>query len=136
MNDFSSEELKIGRALATQAALAIQLTQLAKAARHSAVLEERSRLAGEIHDSLAHGFAGISMQLETVVTVTLRWDAPNLILQVKDNGSAILKARLEQGEGLGLESMRERAAQIDAKLEIQTAAGRGTNIIVTVPISS
>ena len=100
------------------------------------MLEERSRLAGEIHDSLAQGFAGISMQLETVVTVTLRWDAPNLILQVKDNGSGIPKARLEQGEGLGLESMRERAAQIDAKLEIQTAAGRGTNIIVTVPISS
>ena len=238
--DFSTEELEIARALATQAALAIQLTQLAKEARQSAVLAERNRLAGEIHDSLAQGFAGISMQLElaleemgakegglrsyirqayetakvglaearrsvlslrssvpresgfvtvlqslversnlagrlrcdfrfnrireeslpatvqhqllriaqeaisnavrhakpTVVTVTLRWDPPNLILQVKDNGSGIPKARLEQSEGVGLESMRERAAQMDAKLEIQTAARRGTNIIVTVPISS
>ena len=71
----------------------------------------------------------------TVVTVTLRWDPPNLILQVKDNGSGIPKARLEKSEGLGLDSMRERAAQIDAKLEIQTADGHGKSIIVTVPIS-
>jgi signal transduction histidine kinase len=31
--------------------------------------------------------------------------------------------------------MRNRAAQIGARLEIQTAAGRGTSIVVTVPIS-
>ena len=68
--------------------------------------------------------------------MTLRWDSSNLILQVKDNGSGITKHRLEQSEGVGLESMRERAAQIDAKLEIQTAAGQGTSIIVTVPVSS
>ena len=67
--------------------------------------------------------------------MTLRWDPPNLILQVKDNGSGIPKALLEKSEGVGLDSMRERAAKIDAKLEIQTAAGRGTSIIVTVPIS-
>src|SRR4029077_6672994 len=61
--DFQAEELEIARALATQASLAIQLTQLAKTARQSAALEERNRLASEIHDSLAQNFAGISMQL-------------------------------------------------------------------------
>ena len=60
---FQEEELEIARALATQASLAIQLTQLARTARESAVLEERNRLAAEIHDSLAQSFAGISMQL-------------------------------------------------------------------------
>jgi signal transduction histidine kinase len=60
---FQEEELEIARALATQASLAIQLTRLAKRARESAVLEERNRLASEIHDSLAQSFAGISMQL-------------------------------------------------------------------------
>ena len=66
--------------------------------------------------------------------MTLRWDAPNLILQVKDNGSGIPEARLEKSEGVGLESIRERAEQIDARLEIQTAAGHGTSIIVTAPV--
>ena len=61
--DFRPEELEIARALATQASLAIQLTRLAKNARQSAVLEERNQLAGEIHDSLAQFFTGISMQL-------------------------------------------------------------------------
>jgi signal transduction histidine kinase len=238
--DFDPEELEIARALATQASLAIHLTRLAKAARQSAVLEERNKLAGEIHDSLAQFFTGISLQLgaakkvikrrgdkslsyveratelaqfglaearrsafslqptiieelglvqalqklversnvpgrlrcnfhstgvpeeglptrtqhellriaqeaisnavrhakPNVVTVTLRWDPPNLILQVTDNGSGISSARLEKSAGVGLGSMRDRVAQIDAKLEIQTAAGRGTSIIVTVPISS
>jgi DNA-binding NarL/FixJ family response regulator len=61
--EVGEDELEIARALATHASLAIQLTQLAKTARESAVLEERNRLASEIHDSLAQTFAGISMQL-------------------------------------------------------------------------
>jgi signal transduction histidine kinase len=66
------EELEIARALATQASLAIQLTRLAKTARESAVLEERNRLAGEIHDSLAQSFAGISMQLSAAARAVKR----------------------------------------------------------------
>jgi predicted ATPase/signal transduction histidine kinase len=238
--DFHPEELEIARALATQASLAIHLTRLAKAARQSAVLEERNQLAAEIHDALAQSFTGISMQLgvaveqlaakegdplnqiqlaneiakfglaearrsiyslrssaieesglttklqrlaehsnvagrlrcdfrsdnipeeslppriqhellriaqeaisnavrhakPTMVSVTLHWDPPNLILQVKDNGSGISSASLEKSEGFGLGNMRTRAAQIDGKLDIQTAAGHGTSIVLTVPIRS
>ena len=60
---FDPEEIEIARALAMQASLAVQLTRLANTARQSAILEERNRLAGEIHDSLAQFFAGISLQL-------------------------------------------------------------------------
>jgi predicted ATPase/signal transduction histidine kinase len=238
--DFDPEELEIARALATQASLAIHLTRLAKAARQSAVLEERTQLAAEIHDALAQSFTGISMQLgvageqlaaregdplrqiqraneiakfglaearrsilslrsnvieesgltttlqrlvehsnvagrlrcdfrsdhipeerlppriqhellrfaqeaisnavrhakPAVVSVTLRWEPPNLILQVKDNGSGISSASLEKSEGFGLSNMRTRAAQIDGKLDIHTAAGQGTSIVLTVPIPS
>src|SRR5208283_1547970 len=34
----------------------------------------------------------------TVVTVTVRWDSPNLILQVTDNGSGIPSDRLEKSD--------------------------------------
>src|SRR5712672_564213 len=61
--DFHPAELEIARALATQTSLAIQLTRLAQAARQTAILEERNRLAREIHDSLEQSFAGIAMQL-------------------------------------------------------------------------
>jgi signal transduction histidine kinase len=235
--EFLPEEIEIARALESQASLAIQVARLAKAARQSAVLKERTRLAGEIHDALAQSFTAICMQLgvakeelsskegdplgriqravelaslglaearhfahklrlsdesglivalqalvertslpgrlrcdfrsdnipekslpprvqhellriaqeaihnavrhanPTIIAVTLQWDAPNLLLQVKDNGSGISAARLENSEGFGLGNMRERASQIDGRFEIQTAAGQGTSIIVTVPIS-
>jgi signal transduction histidine kinase len=71
----------------------------------------------------------------SVVTVSLRWTTPNLILEIQDNGAGFSKTSLEKTEGVGLRSMRERAARIDGKLDIQTGPGRGTRIIVTVPVS-
>jgi signal transduction histidine kinase len=71
-----------------------------------------------------------------LLSVTLRWEPPNLILIVKDNGSGIPSASLEKSEGFGLGNMRTRAAQIDGKLDIQTAVGHGTSIVLTVPIPS
>jgi len=72
----------------------------------------------------------------TVVSVTLRWEPPNLILKVEDNGSGISSASLEKSEGFGLRNIRARASQIDGKLDIHTAAGHGTSIVLTVPIST
>ena len=235
--DFDPEELEIARALATQASLAIELTRLAKTARQTAVLAERNELAGEIHDSLAQSFVGISMHLDvaevatskakglhhirraneiaqfglaearrsvlslrsgiqpgglvkavqqlversnvpgilrcelrsddvpdesippevqhelvricqetisnavrhakpTVITATLRWNTPNLILQVTDNGSGTTRNRLEQSEGFGMANMRARVAKLGGKLQIETGAGHGTSIIVTLQIGS
>jgi signal transduction histidine kinase len=232
---FRPEEIEIAQALASQASLAIQLTRLANGARQSAVLEERNRMAGEIHDSLAQSFVGISMQLDaaeaaaskaksvrhiqranelarfglaearrsvlslrssvqpgglvkavqqlversnvpgvlrcelqsedisdqsippqvqhelvricqeamsnavrharpTVITTTLRWTAPNLTLQVTDNGSGISGSCLEQTAGFGMANMRARVEKLGGKLQIETGAGRGTSIIVTLQI--
>ncbi len=57
------EKLALAHALAHQATLAIQLSHLAKQAQQTAVLEERNRMAREIHDTLAQAFTGILMQL-------------------------------------------------------------------------
>jgi signal transduction histidine kinase len=234
--EFRPEEIEIAQALESQAALAIQVTRLAQAARQSAVLKERNRLAGEIHDALAQNFTAICMQLgvakeelsskegdalgriqravelaslglaearrfahklrlsddsglaaalqamaertslpgrlrcdfqsdnlpeknlpprvqhellriaqeaihnavrhanPTAIAVVLQWDAPNLLLQVKDNGSGISPARLEKSEGFGLANMQERAAEIGGTFEIQTGVGCGTTILVSVPV--
>ncbi len=47
-----------------QAALALEKIHLLEQARQAAVLEERQRLAREIHDTLAQGFTSIVMHLE------------------------------------------------------------------------
>jgi PAS domain S-box-containing protein len=236
--DFQIEELEIARALATQASLAIRLTELARSAQQSAVLEERTRLAGEIHDSLAQCFTGITMQLEmakevktdkddeafnylerandlarfglaearrsvmslqsmtaknsglieslqtlaerstiagrlrcsfrsnleddesvpvgirqdllriaqeaisnalryaksTAISVNLRSNQQNLVLEVKDDGIGI-PTEAETKEGFGFANMRARVKKLNGSLEIRTALGSGTTIIVRVPRS-
>jgi len=91
---------------------------------------ELFRIAQEaIHNAVRHANP-------TLIAVTLRWDASDLVLQVKDNGCGISATRLETSAGFGLSNMRERASVIAGRFEIQTAAGHGTTIIVTVPISA
>jgi signal transduction histidine kinase len=57
-------------AIARQATLALHQSRLAEQnlaeARRQAVLEERNRIARDIHDTLAQGFAAILMQLQSV----------------------------------------------------------------------
>ena len=235
---FDPEEIEIARALATQASLAVQLTRLANAARQSAVLEERNRLAGEIHDSLAQFFAGISLQLfaaqesitkadetfnyveraydlarvglgearrsalslrsdvieesgltealrmladrsnipgrlrcsfrantlladdlppqvqqhllriaqeaisnairhgnPTFLNVLLQSNSTELVLEIDDNGTGIATAQLGSSEGFGLGNMRERAKQLGAELDVSSAPGGGTSVIVRLPSS-
>ncbi|MBV8415015.1 MAG: sensor histidine kinase [Verrucomicrobia bacterium] len=235
--DFQAEELELAQALATQASLAIHLTQLAESAKRSAVLEERNRLAGEIHDSLAQSFAGVCMHLAVAaeetekngkevlsqigraidvakfglsearrsalslrskiieesglvealkmlaersnipgrlrctfrsnlendaslpvqvrqdllriaqeaisnairhaepraIGVGLRLDRTNLILKVTDNGCGMTNTE-EIREGFGFVNMRARVKNLNGSLYIRSARGRGTSILVTVPV--
>lgn len=62
----TDSQLELGHALATQLALALQLGELSEQAKAAAVLGERARLARDIHDTLAQGFLGVLLHLETV----------------------------------------------------------------------
>ncbi|MGB9474639.1 MAG: PAS domain S-box protein [Candidatus Udaeobacter sp.] len=61
---YRPEEIELAQALAHQAMLAIQLNEFAEKSRQSAILEERNRMARDIHDTLAQGFTGVIVQLE------------------------------------------------------------------------
>ena len=101
---FDPEEIEIARALATQASLAVQLTRLAKTARQSAILEERNRLAGEIHDSLAQFFAGISLQLFAAQeAITKADDSFNYVERAYDLAQVGLGEIIKQAIGVELE---------------------------------
>src|SRR5213596_352702 len=63
---YRPEEIELAQALAHQAMLAIQLNEFAEQSRQSAILEERNRMARDIHDTLAQGFTGVIVQLEAV----------------------------------------------------------------------
>jgi len=61
---YRPEEIELTQALAHQVMLALQLNDFAEQGKRSAVLEERNRMARDIHDTLAQGFTGVIVQLE------------------------------------------------------------------------
>ncbi len=69
---FQPSEVKLSQALAYQAMLAVQLMHLARQTRITAALNERERLARNLHDTLAQGFTGVIVQLEAAEDARLR----------------------------------------------------------------
>ncbi len=67
--ELQAEELQLLHIISDQIGLAIQRARLSaehtRAAARLATIEERNRLAREIHDTLAQGLAAITLQLET-----------------------------------------------------------------------
>ena len=61
---YRPEEIELTQALAHQVMLALQLNEFAEQGQRAAVVEERNRMARDIHDTLAQGFTGVIVQLE------------------------------------------------------------------------
>lgn len=72
--ELSEDELQLLHIVSDQIGLAIQRARLAakhmRAATRLATIEERNRLAREIHDTLAQGLAAITLHLETADALT------------------------------------------------------------------
>src|SRR5437660_748941 len=112
--DYQPQELELVQALARQLSLAIQLTRLAEQGKQSAVLEERNRMARDIHDTLAQGFTGIIVQLEA---------AEDIFRENADGASAhILRAKSLARESLA-EARRSVRALRPRGLEASDLAG-------------
>jgi signal transduction histidine kinase len=93
----------------------------------TAVRQDLLRIAQEaISNAMRHARA-------TTISVTLQSNSPNLILEVKDNGSG-MAGEAQASEGFGLANMRARVKKLRGSLKIQTACGSGTRVIVSVPI--
>ncbi len=67
-------------------------------------------------------------------TVTLRRIGDGLVLAVADDGVGFEPEHAGRGMHLGLASMRERVRLVRGTLDIETAPGRGTKVIVWVPM--
>ncbi len=233
---FKEEHLRLARAIADQAAVAIDNARLYGRAQELAAVEERQRLARELHDSVSQALYGIglgartartlldrdperakdpveyvmslaeaglaemralifelrpeSLELEGLVAAldkqaaamrarhnvrvdTVLCDEPDIPLEVKQTVSRIAQEALhnivkharatsvnlmlectddevtfeirDDGSGfdpvgdfaghLGLRSMRERAANLGGRVDIESAPGAGAKIRVTIPIN-
>ena len=72
----------------------------------------------------------------TKVGVVLEEDEGEIVLEVKDNGRGITESEKLGARSLGLLGMRERASSIGGSIDISGTAGRGTRLILHVPVES
>jgi len=70
----------------------------------------------------------------TDVDVNIVCDNKWTSLSVSDNGIGFNTNNADNGKTLGIVGMRERATIIGGNLEIETAPGKGTKILVSVPV--
>jgi signal transduction histidine kinase len=68
------------------------------------------------------------------VRVSLAQRQGRVVLEVIDGGTGFDPA--ERGTGVGLASMRERAAQAGGSLVISSAPGKGTRVRLSVPMTA
>jgi signal transduction histidine kinase len=146
--DYKPEELDLARVLAYQASLAIQLTRLAAQAQQSAVLEERNRMAREIHDNLAQGFTGVVVQLEGAENVLIkapekarahidlaRQLARESLLEARRSVRALRPQALEAGNlAFALARLAERMSE-DTPVQVSFQV-RGTSILLPPDMES
>ena len=67
------------------------------------------------------------------VDLVLRLEGAFVILEVRDDGVGFTPGTVE-GSGLGLVSMKTRAAESDGTLVVHSSPGAGTRVVVTMPV--
>jgi signal transduction histidine kinase len=67
------------------------------------------------------------------VSLTLVQDDGRLMLDISDDGRGFDEASID-GERFGLTGMRERADMIGAELRVESGEGRGTQVVMVLPL--
>ncbi|HEX2098903.1 MAG TPA: PAS domain S-box protein, partial [Rubrobacteraceae bacterium] len=116
-------------AIADQAAVAVENVRLFAEARGKAALEERQRLARELHDSVSQALYGISLGAKTARTLLER--APNQAADPLDYVLSLSEAGLAEMRALIFELRPESLEKegLAAALDKQTAALRARHEI-------
>jgi signal transduction histidine kinase len=126
----AAENITLPEELAQRTVLAAKLARLANSARYSAVLGERSRMAGDLHDIMARGFTGIIVQLglaEQILTSN-RQEARRHIVRARrfaidtlaEARSAVFAMQLQKpGEQHLAQSLQKVTSEISADTRIQ-----------------
>ena len=89
---FSDEEVRWAVALSDQAALAIENARLVAAAQEKAVLEERQRLARDLHDSVTQAVYSIGLQAQAATRLLAAGDAATTAVYLQEVQDAAQEA--------------------------------------------
>lgn len=69
------------------------------------------------------------------VKISLKKENENLILDIKDDGIGITQRKIKDKKSFGLMGIRERSNYLNGKLKITGRKGKGTTVILTIPLN-
>jgi signal transduction histidine kinase len=123
--EFTARDQELLALFAAHAAIALTNARLSERNRELSVLEERSRLARDLHDAVSQKLFSLRARARAAA-----------VLAGRDAGRADDGAGFAPGApgGLGFASMRGRAAAAGGTLTIRSAPGAGTTIKLAVPV--
>ncbi|MGL1885908.1 MAG: histidine kinase [Reichenbachiella sp.] len=83
---------------------------------------------------------GIKYAKAETIVISFEHDPTKLVVKITDNGAGFELKKLENAghfgaSGHGIFNMKERASYINAKFDVETELGKGTVIIITVPLT-
>jgi two-component system nitrate/nitrite sensor histidine kinase NarX len=120
--EFTGDERRLLRAMADLGAIAVQKGRLMGRDRQAAVLEERERLAREMHDSLAQVLGYLHLKSEAALAAADRGEAAAVQRDLAEISSVSHEAYADVREAiLGLrETVSQRRGFVDALREYTT----------------
>src|SRR5438105_4719145 len=107
--ELTADELRLLSTIAYQVGIAIERARLAEAAAQAARVEERARIAREIHDTLAQGLTAIGLHLESA-------------LAHLESRPELARTRLERALAAARENLEEARRSV---LDLRSAPGEG-----------
>jgi PAS domain S-box-containing protein len=99
---YRPDEVELAQALAHHVMIATHEAELGEQRRHAVLLEERTRMARDIHDTLAQGFMGVIIQLDTAVEA------------LKDEEPEPAAKHIRRARELALQSLTEARRSVHA----------------------
>jgi DNA-binding NarL/FixJ family response regulator/signal transduction histidine kinase len=135
--EFTPADLSIFQGLADMATLSIALSQQVQQQREIAMLEERNRLAREIHDTVAQSLVALILQIDTTQTILQRGElsaANDMLTQAHGLAKHALEDTRRAVRGLAAASVQTLSpAQAIAQEAQQSEAESGipTQFVVT-----
>lgn len=80
---YRADEIELAQALAHHVMMAVHGQELVEQQREAAILKERTRMARDIHDTLAQGFTGVIVQMEAAEEALLDDDQKHAVGHVR-----------------------------------------------------
>ncbi|MBL1127447.1 MAG: GAF domain-containing sensor histidine kinase [Chloroflexi bacterium] len=127
----SAEDLQLLYTVGDMLGIAVERAHLFTQQAALGALEERNRLAREIHDTLAQGLTAVSLQLESADALLEADAAPAKVRQVVQHALALTRANLEEARRSVLDL---RAAPLEGRTLVEALAALAEQTAVPVDL--